>query len=99
MQFPEKEPHLEIFPSNFSEVFKTYFQKRILVLGVLLTLQPVDCEGRRGTSCNIPMQVIEFSTELYNFTLLKSDFVTNALLTFLKILGILTGNICNRASF
>ena len=32
---------------------------------------------------------------MYKFTVLKSDSVTNGLLAFLKILGALTGNICN----
>ena len=63
------------------------------MLGVLVALQPVDYESK------IPMQVMEFSTELDKFTLLRSDFVTNTLLAFLKILGILTGNICNGVSF
>ena len=69
------------------------------MLGVIVALQPLDYESRIGTSRKIPMQVIEFSTELYKFTLLISDFITNALLAFLKILGILTGNVCNGVSF
>ena len=36
---------------------------------------------------------------MYKFTVLKSDFTTNILLAFLKILGTLTGNICNGVSF
>ena len=36
---------------------------------------------------------------MYEFTVLKSDSVTNTLLAFLKILGTLTGNIGNGVSF
>ena len=36
---------------------------------------------------------------MYKFIVLKSDFITNTLLAFLKILGTLTGNIGNGVSF
>ena len=40
------------------------------------------------------------SCKIYKFTVLKSDPITNnALPAFLKILGTLTGNICNGVSF
>ena len=32
---------------------------------------------------------------MYKFAVLKNDSITNALSAFLKIPGILTGNICN----
>ena len=36
---------------------------------------------------------------MFKFTELKCDFVTNALLAYLKILGTFTGNICNGVNF
>ena len=36
---------------------------------------------------------------MYKFAVLKNDSITNALSAFLKIPGILTGNICNGVSF
>ena len=59
------------------------------MLGVLLALQRVDSESRE----------VLLAVKQFKFTLLKSDFITNALRAFLKILGILTGNILIESVF
>ena len=99
-----KAPSTNFFKSSFLAALKTVDCKPATAVKRGLSRKISREITRKATFQNIPIHVLEFSTnlqnaEIYTVTLLKSVSITDAHPTISTILGTLTGNFSSGVSF